>query len=96
VVYVGLDFSLPEMPGAFTFDPDGSVESIDVGRTRLVPRMVDVPLPSVEALLPSPSMRGGEETHRPAPRRIVTVPAVAWSCLPRASCPSSASSEEPH
>jgi hypothetical protein len=33
LVYVVLDFSSPEVAGAFVFDPAGSVDSIDVGRS---------------------------------------------------------------
>jgi hypothetical protein len=34
LIYVGLDLCLPDMPGAFVFDPAGSVESIAVARGR--------------------------------------------------------------
>ena len=38
LIYVALDLSLAEMPGAFVFDPAQSVESIDAARGRLTER----------------------------------------------------------
>lgn len=35
LIYLALDFSLPSMPGAFVFEPGNSVESVQMGRSRV-------------------------------------------------------------
>ena len=86
MVYVGLDLCLPEMPGAFMFDADGSVESVDVARTRLTPRPVVLPLlatASLHLLQPAPY----DLAHRlPSMLQPVRPRYVLTRCLPRAIC----------
>jgi len=45
LVYLTLDLSLAEMPGAFVFDLSDSVESIQVTGSRMVTDVVVVPAP---------------------------------------------------
>jgi hypothetical protein len=51
LLYVALDFSLPEMPGAFVFDPAGSVESVEVARGRVTSEAVVLPVPTTGTFL---------------------------------------------
>jgi len=53
LIYFTLDLSLPEMPGAFVFDPAGSVDGIDVARGRLTTKIVVLPTPDRDSLLRS-------------------------------------------
>jgi hypothetical protein len=43
LIYVTLDLSLPAMPGAFVFDADDSVESLQSARARVVSGLDTVP-----------------------------------------------------
>ena len=95
VVYVALDLSLPEMPGAFEFDPAESVDGIQAGRVRL-PGNIVLPIPATESFMPWQRARGGG-SDRPRPRSLVARPArTAPSCLPRATCALPGPSEDPH
>lgn len=51
LVYVGLDLSLPAMPGAFVFEPGDSVESLQVKRGRAAAEVAVKPAPAAEALI---------------------------------------------
>ncbi|HEY2996627.1 MAG TPA: hypothetical protein VGM22_27745 [Methylomirabilota bacterium] len=96
LIYVGLDLSLPEMPGAFVFDPDGSVESIHVSRTRLVTRIVVLPAPAIDSRVPI-AVLTAHDRHRLAPDRETSRRGRAMvSCLPRAICAASPPPEDPH
>ena len=96
LIYVTLDFSLPEMPGAFVFDPAGSVDSIEVARGRLTSEVVVLPTPARES--PPFSQQPRSDTrHRVPPSIEVALhwrPVVKW--LPRATAASTPSSEDPH
>ena len=94
--YVALDLSLPAMPGAFVFDPSGSVESVDGGRVRSTDKTVALLTPTPQSSLPArrPLLDGGRlagATHRS--RHVVR---SIVSCLPRAACPAPPPSEDPH
>ena len=95
LVYLGLDLCLADMPGAFVFDADGSVDSISLVRARPDARVVAVPAPSPESLLLRPQA-GSEVTPRPASTAGRPAPRVTSQCLPRAACASSSPSEDPH
>jgi hypothetical protein len=77
LVYVALDLSLPGMPGAFVFEPAGSVDSIGGGRVAvrvaLAPPPAGYPLPlTLRPLADLPRPRTVWETaplERPGPRR---------------------------
>src|SRR5262245_11338068 len=95
VLYVTLDLALPEMPGAFVFDPDQSVESADSGWARnatdgvaLLPRAREASVPSA----PPVDVRG-----RTAPARdAVGTERRDGRWLPRASLFAPPVSEDPH
>jgi len=96
LVYVGLDLSLPMMPGAFVFEPAQSVESIGRTRGRLAAEAVVLPTPAHDSLLqmqPDDNRR-----HRLPPRSQVMAvehrPVV--SCQPPAHYDAARSSEDPH
>lgn len=96
VVYLGLDLCLPEMPGAFMFDADGSIESVNVARTRLTGRPVVLPPLATGSLhLLQPALHDLAHrlpsTNRPArPRYVLT------RYLPRTICALPHPSEDLH
>jgi hypothetical protein len=57
VVYVGLDFCDPSLPGALNFDPDQSVDAVHLQGTR-----ASLAAPSVAVL---PPMARAVDTERP-------------------------------
>jgi hypothetical protein len=96
LIYVTLDLSLPEMPGAFVFDPAGSVESVEVVRGRVASEAV---------VLPAPATRTFLEGHVPQSdlrhRLVMTEFSVPWRApvnhLRRTTAaPPSPSAEDPH
>ena len=93
LLYVALDLSLPAMPGAFVFDPAGSVEGASAGRPRLTADTTAEasPAPHSPALL---TPRADVPHRLPAPSRRLVSP--GRSCLPRAICALPAASEDPH
>jgi hypothetical protein len=99
LIYVALDMSLSEMPGTFVFDPAASVESVDVGRGRLTAKLVALPTPTRESLLPRQDVMRGDFRHRLLPGSEVVV--SSWcsvvNCLPRATTYTLPNlSEDPH
>jgi hypothetical protein len=96
LAYVALDLSLPAMPGAFVFDPTGSVEGTDVSRVR--PMAKTMVLPTLAKHSFELVTRRHHEV-RGGPRRSADIahPARALAtCLPRATCASPPPSEDPH
>jgi hypothetical protein len=95
LLYVALDLSLPAMPGAFVFDPVGSVEGASSGRPRLTADMTAEasPTPHSPALL---APRADVPHRLPAPSRPLWLVSPGPSCLPRAVCALPAASEDPH
>jgi hypothetical protein len=95
LVYLGLDLCLADMPGAFVFDADGSVDGISLVRAREATGIVAVPALSPESFLlrrhPDHDVR-----PRPASRNDHPAPRFAGKRLPRATCTSSAPSEDSH
>jgi hypothetical protein len=94
--YFGLDLSLPELPGAFVFDPDGSVESVEVARGRLTAEAVVLLVPVRQAPLAS-QLRQSDLRQR----RVATAEfSLSWrdqtNHLPRAAVASPSSPEDPH
>jgi len=95
LLYVVVDLSCAEMPGAFVFDAADSVESIDASRTRVTARVVILPPPPIDAVPVSPSRR--DPSHGAVARSHVTPRRHSVVCrLPRALCDPAPSSEDPH
>jgi hypothetical protein len=96
LIYVGLDLSFSEMPGAFVFEAADSVESIHIARARTTATIILPPIPAREFFVLSQQARG-ELRHRLPQRSEVAYsrfPVV--NRLPRATCASPPSSEDPH
>jgi hypothetical protein len=96
LIYVTLDLSLPAMPGAFVFDPAGSVESIDVARGRLTTKIVALPTPGQGSLVLSPQARGDLRRRLRPSIELALHQHPLPNCLPRASCTPPGLSEDPH
>jgi hypothetical protein len=95
LLYVGLDLCLPDMPGAFVFDADGSVQSVEVARSRPTGKIVVLVSPATGCPQSSgPSLR--DDDH-PRPLRGPAAPRGhrMTSYLPRARC-TSAPAEDSH
>jgi len=96
LLYLTLDLSVPEMPGAFVFDPTGSVESIQAGRGRTAVEAVALPVPSGRVVL----LAGlGEVKDRPVPTPAVEHhgrPVVRWRPRAASSADPTSSSEDSH
>jgi hypothetical protein len=96
LVYVGLDLSLPAMPGAFMFDPAGLVESVDLVRSRPAAEIAVITTPIRDWSVP-PQPPPSDVRHR-LPSNTQGGP--PWwpvvSCWPRATCAPSLPSEDPH
>lgn len=95
LVYVTLDLSLPEMPGAFVFEPADSAESTQ-GRARAAAEVVALPAVARDpgSVLFQP-LREVDERLAPvssAERR--ERPVASWR--PWAHCDSAPPSEDPH
>ena len=96
LVYVGLDLSLPAMPGAFMFDPAGSVESVDLVRSRPTAEIAVITAPIRDWSVPR-QQPPSDVRHRLPSNTDVAPP--GWPvvrCLPRATCAPSPPSEDPH
>jgi hypothetical protein len=95
LVYVGLDLCLPAMPGAFVFDPDGSVESVDVARARVTSKLGLLPPLAIASLQSPPQLRDftpslPSNNPAPPPGHFMT------RYLPRATCAPPPPSEDLH
>ena len=95
LVYVALDFCLPAMPGAFVFEPDESIDSVRVDRSRAdVDALVALPL--AEAPVVPPPLET-QLTYRLVVRpEAPPVVRPRLGRLPRAALPSAHSTEDPH
>ena len=99
LLYVGSDLAWPDTPGAFVFDPDESVESVEGGgRSRETATM-----PLVECRTPCSMSFVVAESPRSEFRRCVNArrepadaPARGAAYLPRAVCALPFASEDPH
>jgi hypothetical protein len=72
LMYVALDLSLPTMPGAFVFDPDDSVESLQQVRARAGAEAETLPASADTAFGLAPVPRGAADRlapTRPGPTR---------------------------
>jgi hypothetical protein len=96
LVYVGLDFCLPAMPGVFVLAAAGYVDAADAAQARAPEAVPVVVLASGDALPlarrpPLDARRHLASTDnvvRPAPSVVI--------CLPRARCVPPSPVEEPH
>jgi hypothetical protein len=96
VLYIGLDFSLPDMPGAFVFDPAGSVESIGLARPRPAEKITALPIPIGGAFLRFDLQRSDLRHRRPLRSEVVRPEAIMVNYLPRAICAPPRPPEDPH
>jgi hypothetical protein len=94
LVYVGLDLSLPAMPGAFVFEAADSVESIGGGRVAV--RVVALPTTSASPAQASVQLHGDLPRRVPAGCEVSPPRHPMARCLPRAADTPPASSEDPH
>ena len=91
LLYVGLDFSLPMLPGAFVFDAEESVESTrGRGRSEIRPMFVHEASPRSE-----PSAEVGNRSCA-GRRSVTTASRPSVNVLPRAALDLTSLSEEPH
>jgi hypothetical protein len=97
LIYVALDVSLPELPGAFMFDAASSVDSIETGRARLT-RTAPFPTPRPDSLVPflRPDQAPARARDQFQSRQIVRADRRVVNCLPRAVCSLPQPSEDPH
>jgi hypothetical protein len=95
LLYVGLDFAFPDMPGAFVFDPAGSVESTDVARARLAAKIV-IPTPAPFAFPPAQQPDNELNDRLPPSSTAVPYRRPVVNCLARATCAPSAPTEDSH
>jgi hypothetical protein len=96
LIYVALDLSLPSMPGAFVFEPEDSVESIQSNRGRGSADAVLLPAPIVShwVVLTPPRT---EATDRPAPTaEVAPLARPMVHRLPRATLEFAPSVADPH
>lgn len=96
LVYVALDLSFAEMPGAFVFDPAGSVESVDATRTGTTVRTVVLPTLETGSFVLAQQPRSDLRGRLPHRGEIVLPGFRVVSCLPRAACAPASPSEDPH
>jgi hypothetical protein len=95
LIYVGLDLSLPAMPGAFMFDPDESVDSVPVTRDRAAAEVVVLPTPASDPVSSPPSLAVTIPFTVATRGTRVLKPVVNW--FPRSSSdPPPDSSEDPY
>jgi hypothetical protein len=94
LLYVTLDLSVSEMPGAFVFEPAETVESAQTSRLRAAGESVPLAAPFGETLASTPAVDVRHVARPTSPvREPVTVPAAARP--PRATLASPSSSEDP-
>ena len=93
--YVALDLAWPGLPGAFVFDPAGSVDSIERTRSRATVEVAVVP---PLAVIPCPlPPRCSEHSERVVSPTLVSPAARAVvSRLPRATLDPAPPREDPH
>ncbi len=96
LVCVALDLSFAEMPGAFVFDPAGSVESVDVTRAGTTARTVVLPILVTRSFVLSQQPRSDLRDRLPHRGEVVLLGVRAAACLPRATCAPAPPSEDPH
>jgi hypothetical protein len=95
LLYVGLDLCLPDMPGAFVFDADGSVQTVEVARSRPPGKTVVLVSPATGCPQSAePSLRD-DDHPRPMPGPASKPGHRLASYLPRARC-TSAPVEDSH
>jgi hypothetical protein len=92
VLYVTCDLSLTTVPGAFVFDPDDSVESVNRGRIgiEILPTVVMASTVAQQA----PVMVA--DHRQVTPDEIVSVGRPVVNVLPRAALDPAPTSEDPH
>jgi hypothetical protein len=95
LVYIGLDLCLPAMPGAFVFDADGSVESVDVARARVTSKLAVLP-PLAMASLQSLQQLCDFTPSLPSKNQAAPPGHLMTRYLPRATCAPPPPSEDLH
>jgi hypothetical protein len=96
LMYVGLDLCLADMPGAFVFDPAGSVESVEVARSRLASDAIVLQSPVRESLFLTDTLQSNRQ-RLPLTISLASVPERASvNRLPRAATAPPSASEDPH
>jgi hypothetical protein len=94
LVYVTLDFSVSDIPGAFMFDPSLCVEVVRTGGgedpgSESMPRPLDALIPtSITPVVVDDNPRPPRRTEPPRMSRVPT--------LPRAALAAASPSEDPH
>ena len=95
LMYVGLDLCLVDMPGAFVFDPAGSVESVEIPRSRLASDAIVLPRPIRESFFLT-DLTHSNRQRLPRTISLASVPERApVNRLPRAATAPPSTSEDP-
>ena len=97
LVYVGLDLTLPMMPGAFEFEPEQCVDALGRTHRGVAVDAIVVPRPVHTSLLAVPPQEEAPR-HLLAPEHAVALEhRFVASSQPRACCEAAAPpSEDPH
>jgi hypothetical protein len=96
LIYVVLDLSSCEMPGAFVFDAASSIESINVTRASTTASVFILPTSAREFFVLPQHARDDLRHRLPQGREVAYVSLPVVNRLPRATCASPSSSEDPH
>jgi hypothetical protein len=94
LLYVTLDLSLPAMPGAFVFEPEGSAESTQV-RARAAAETVALPALAADPRFTLSQPPGEERPAAAASARRPIRRAVSWHSRAQHD-PAPPLSEDPH
>lgn len=96
LIYVALDLSLPAMPGAFVFEAEDSVESIQANRGRGPVDVVLLPAPIINHWFVLTPPRA-DATDRPAlTAEVAPLARSVLHRLPRATLALAPPAEDPH
>jgi hypothetical protein len=93
LLYITLDLSLASMPGAFVFEANASVESVQLSRVRPLPELVIEFAPSRD---PTVVFVEVEVRQRPRPRPVPPMPIRRGDSSRAPTSELSAVSEDPH
>jgi hypothetical protein len=95
-VYATLDFSLAAMPGAFVFDPNQTVETIQNRNGRAGIELLTPALVVPSSFVPSAPRADLTEAVVSSPQARAPVPRISAVHRPRGTLEPTASSEDPH
>jgi hypothetical protein len=93
LLYITLDLSLASMPGAFVFEANDSVESVQLSRVRPLPELV---IEFVPSRAPTVVFVEVEVKQRPLPRPLPPMPIRRGDSSRAPTSELSALSEDPH